>query len=507
MVVAIIPGIGHTPASAVRDPQPTVWDDTARLTDAIDHAPNATRSPLLTAPDACWQDSHSDHTRDVPKGDIAVITAAWNCTTNTMRMWALFVVGRSDGVGYVAFALDTDGRFSNHCGGAEYIAMVSLRGSSAGTGRLWRFGVDCEADYVSEVPLTATTMGIDPPRVGLDIPIARIGNISTFHFQAASFDASVDLLDLVPSGGTAWFKFGGFRSATWGDVTTFVPGAPVSINGSYSHQAPGDFNGDGFDDVALAGNGPLGDALKRGGPNGFVTRADFALHGTYDCVLGTDYDGDGDDDLILVAYGSGPDATKRGGPNGFVSGHPLDVPGVYEHCLAGDFNGDGLGDFALIAGDGGVSLLKRSVGDGTWTDRAFRVTTHVDDATSADFNRDERDDLLLLEWGSGPDSLLMGTTGGVTPWSFDVGGTYDDVQAGDFNADGYADVVYYGRGPAADQLRRGHGTGKPIAPAPVPFVAQFDRIPLIGDFDGNGTDDIVWFAPGTTGDLNWRGVR
>ena len=461
--------------------------------------------PLIATPTVCWTRSEPDAIVDLP-GDIASTRGDWSCGSRVMRFAMVFFNGRSAApVDFVGFALDTDRNLSNHCAGAEYFAFAEATFDSNARAALLKMGASCDADPVWETPLSTTGMLSDPRRIGVDIPWPLVGNPRTVHYSSASFDGASRVLDVAPDGDN-WYTLAGFRETTIGNATNFVNGAPISINGSYSHLVPGDFNGDGADDIALVGNGPRSDALKLGGTTGFRTSTGFALNGSYDCVVGTDFDADGDDDLILIGNGPKLDAIKRGGPNGFVSGPPLDIPGVYDHCLAGDYNADGRGDIALIADNGGTSLLKRSDGTGTWSNRTFTVATDPDAATSADFNGDGHDDIALPTWGAGPDTLLMGTTGGFTTWPYEVGSRYDATRAGDYNADRYADILYYNADEGADVVRRGRRTTGPTAWAPETLVG-FARIPIVGDFDGNGTADLVWHGIGAYNDLNWRGVR
>lgn len=87
-----------------------------------------------------------------------------------------------------------------------------------------------------------------------------------------------------------------------------------------------------------------------------------------------------------------------------------------------------------------------------------------------------------------------------------VSGSYTPV-AGDFNADGVDDVIWYAPGPTQDYLWQGtvYGrfVGRPIS------VGGRGYVPVAGDFDGNGTDDVLWYKPGGTGrdDILWRGKR
>ncbi len=77
---------------------------------------------------------------------------------------------------------------------------------------------------------------------------------------------------------------------------------------------------------------------------------------------------------------------------------------------------------------------------------------------------------------------------------------------GDFNGDGRADVLFYAPGASADYL----WTGQPadadnpshrFAVTSMPVSGSYT--PVVGDFDGNGADDIFWYAAGTPTDAVW----
>ncbi len=90
---------------------------------------------------------------------------------------------------------------------------------------------------------------------------------------------------------------------------------------------------------------------------------------------------------------------------------------------------------------------------------------------------------------------LLGTV------SFEVGGSYlplpllcgDDL-----------DIFWYAPGPAADFIWRGIDiSGPSLAYTSRPVRVGGVYTPLVGDFDGDGCDDIFWYAPGPAADHVW----
>jgi hypothetical protein len=73
---------------------------------------------------------------------------------------------------------------------------------------------------------------------------------------------------------------------------------------------------------------------------------------------------------------------------------------------------------------------------------------------------------------------------------------------GDFDGDGTADVIWYGPGPKADYIWWGRGRGRFTG---VKTTVRRSYIPLAGDFDGDGVDDVLWYGPGRRLDHIWWG--
>jgi C1A family cysteine protease len=125
-----------------------------------------------------------------------------------------------------------------------------------------------------------------------------------------------------------------------------------------------------------------------------------------------------------------------------------------------------------------------------------------------DFNGDNKDDIVTFTRGTAADVFVALSNGSKfngtgLKWhdSFCMGTEIPLV--GDFNGDGKDDIATFTRGTAADvyvALSDGskfNGTG-------VKWHDNFclgSEIPLVGDFNGDGKDDIATFTRGTTGDV------
>ncbi len=83
-----------------------------------------------------------------------------------------------------------------------------------------------------------------------------------------------------------------------------------------------------------------------------------------------------------------------------------------------------------------------------------------------------------------------------------IDGTFTPV-VGDFNGDGFDDLLLYGPGSARDVLERGTATGF-VHGGPVNMGGAL--VPVAGDFNGDGKTDILWFGPGPARDVMWLGT-
>jgi hypothetical protein len=74
---------------------------------------------------------------------------------------------------------------------------------------------------------------------------------------------------------------------------------------------------------------------------------------------------------------------------------------------------------------------------------------------------------------------------------------------GDFNGDGRDDVFWYGPEAASDTIHYGTATRGQFSFASATVFGSYT--PLAGDFDGDGRDDILWYGPGDAHDAMWFG--
>jgi hypothetical protein len=152
----------------------------------------------------------------------------------------------------------------------------------------------------------------------------------------------------------------------------------------------------------------------------------------------------------------------------------------------------------VSASDGGYAVLRGSMGmAGT------PLVGRVDHMREGDFTGATGTGVLLYAAGSAPDSILSIEPAGngfqtdFVPLT--VNGTYTPVVA-DVDGNGLDDVLWYAPGAGADSLWRFAEDGSHTS---VPLTITGTYQPVVLDADGDERDDILWYAPGRGADSLW----
>ena len=267
---------------------------------------------------------------------------------------------------------------------------------------------------------------------------------SPYFIVAEDFNED-EIVDLVVS--NPYYYYGYISLLIGNGDGTFAEAVQIETGYKARDMAAADFNGDGLADLAVS----------------------FPSHsGNVRILLGR---GDGTFEEPI------PYQTKYTS-SGFIS--------------VSDFNKDGLLDLAVAClqeGDHGGVTIFLGAGDGT-----FEVldTIYIRDMVtfvgSADFNGDADIDLAIFAgvyidflWGQGTGYFK---SGGAGP---QCGAHYSAVA--DIDGDGNFDIVCFGGGYYLS-VCLGDGDGTFTEDGPYD-VGQFPWAPAVGDFDGNGSNDVA----------------
>jgi hypothetical protein len=281
----------------------------------------------------------------------------------------------------------------------------------------------------------------------------------------------------------------------------------------------GDFNGDGYLDLAVAVTEPgqtvsilLGD-----GRGNFtqVTKSLITANGVPELVQ--DFNGDGIPDLLLSSQSGSStitvllgneDGTFRSAPHSPFTTLYGDSP-----MVAADFNGDGIPDFAAAGAYYLVVFLGN--GDGTFTQVPIGSSSIYEAIFSSmvvgDLNGDGIPDIAALDLSGETVSIFLGkgdgtfTQGSTVTTSTLSAGSTTSLTIGDFNGDGKLDLavpVYDSSGSVLILLGNGDGTFQFAPQGPIP-VESFPNRVAVGDFNGDGIADLLVAAQtsGTTLDI------
>lgn len=269
--------------------------------------------------------------------------------------------------------------------------------------------------------------------------------------------------------------------------------------------AIGDFNKDGFADLAIAADGiATGINIRLGNGSGNFTSGTFITteRTTFDIVT-ADFNGDGN--LDLASFMDQDAATDLriffgNGAGGFAAPATYALPVGRRDLEVSDFNVDGSPDLAVAASS--VVRIFLNNGSGVFT-AAPDITTagSPNRIVTADFNRDCIPDLAVSAISTvNTVRILLGNgSGGFgAPLVIPVTNLPENMSVGDFNRDKKVDLAIRRTGTTALQSNftilpgngaGGFGTAFELTLA-VPTNTQFPRVATI-DANADGKADIV----------------
>jgi len=308
------------------------------------------------------------------------------------------------------------------------------------------------------------------------------------------------LLSLLAVSVTA--ELGTFTTVAQGGASPAIALRRISIS---QNVWPGDFNGDGFTD--LAGSE---EPTERGGAGRVIVLAGDG-RGSFSApdvtsyvgrVLGVgDFNGDRKIDLIVTDAGSAHVAILPGNGNGTFAAPRVVSPAIdVTFALSSDLDADGRRD--LIVGAEGITVAVFP-GNGDFTfgpEITLTANASPHDGIIADFNSDGKKDLVVANhYFHGVTVFLNQGALQFSGADVAVGGNANDVTVSDVNRDGRLDLIVatsnggdgdssFTEGHAEVLLGRGDGTFSPGTAYDVPRGAW--QV-VAGDFTRDGMVDIA----------------
>ncbi len=217
----------------------------------------------------------------------------------------------------------------------------------------------------------------------------------------------------------------------------------------------GDFNNDGYLDIASANNAGANIGISFGDGTLTYNAPTYFSSGFANAnnIAVGDFNGDGHDDIVATATGTATANVLLANSNGtFAAAVAYTTAGGSSAVFAADFNQDGYTDIA-VAGTTGVNRVSVLIANSNGTFLARNdLTTSVSFSSRyaqiGDFNSDGLPDLFT--WSNGSGDLFRGNSNG----TFQVKSTvsYSPSHAkgvvGDFNGDGVDDITAQDSGGA-----------------------------------------------------------
>jgi len=215
--------------------------------------------------------------------------------------------------------------------------------------------------------------------------------------------------------------------------------------------------------------------------------------------------------FLTYAQGTSSDWLVEATGDGFdylTSSRPID--GTFQP-LVGDFDANGSTDvFWYRPGDHADYLWrpKGSPGSITFTSSELDVDGYYHPIV-LDYNDDDLSDIVWYDpysssspvWRGAGNGTFAGTSVDAVSKGLAASGTPYQALVGYFNADSYQDILWYAAGGAPDAL----WLGGPDGPAQwvLPLEINGAYKPFTGNFVGNSRTSIFWYRPGSDSDVLW----
>lgn len=322
---------------------------------------------------------------------------------------------------------------------------------------------------------------------------------------------------------------------------------PLEVKGTFEPLV-GDFAGDGASDIFWYAVGPTGDALwiGREGARGASAfrKVSQSITGDYRPVVG-DFAGDDRDDILWYAPGTRGDALWVSQGDGRFSARSLVISGYFEDVVRLRDYHEGKDDIlwhSRYTSRDEYRWRMDDAGSGSYISDRLTLTDYAS-PTVGDWDGDGYEDVFFSKPNDRTKQYwLLPADGTVIERELVVNGTSQPTVIYDVPRDG---ILWWADGTGQEKYTRPDASGTfasvpvrtvdgsgrvstfPIGAAIVSGPQVYDalfigtetegefyelaseghekgsQLPLVGDFDGDGGYDVVWYAAGSAADEIW----
>ena len=368
-----------------------------------------------------------------------------------------------------------------------------IAGDFLGNGKLDLVLVDTSSDEVSLLPGNGdgTFQAVEQTVLAFSPEAVAAGDFN----GDGRLDLAVTSSDVASGVGTISILLGK-GDGTFQTSQSLAGNQPVS-------EATGDFNGDGYLDVATANASADAVSILLGEGDGtFQPAQQIALGFSPAAVVAGDFNGDGRLDLAVAGSissgGLGEVAILLG--NGDGTFQPPEYYTVGEDptaLIAADFSNDGSLDLAVANTESDSVSILIGIGDGSFQPpKQYSVGEAPVGLVAGDFNGDRQLDLAVANLLGNSVTILLnhgdGTLGTATTVA--VGGRPKSLAVGNFSGNGPLDLAVADSGSDSISILQGDGDGKFQTAEPIALDFSPGAI-VAADFSGDGPLDMAVSGP------------
>ncbi|HLP18063.1 MAG TPA: FG-GAP-like repeat-containing protein [Bacteroidota bacterium] len=327
---------------------------------------------------------------------------------------------------------------------------------------------------------------------GEHVTVVATDSVTATSPQIRLADGFAWMFTIAPSLGSEFYTVSG----------SFATGAsPYAV-------ATGDFNGDGFTDIAVVNSGDNSISVMMNDTHGGLSgQTVYPLGSLPQALVVADLNEDGAPDIAAVNTLGGSISILLNthlGDGTFTAGPVVALnPGCEPRAIvSADMNNDGHLDLITAnTKDNSISILTN---DGTahfTVSKTITVGASPRGIAAGDFNNDGATDLVVMNRGASTVTLLINTHGSFTQTTYPSGNAPAAITVNDFNHDGFADCATANSGSKDLSVFLNNKNGGFLPASPV----QMNNVPTAlysGDMSGDGNADLVVAQYSSSSEIN-----